>query len=77
MGSCAEQELAEGKVTNFEEQGAPGITKYFAMTEEGYGYVHIVNDETEARYREHINYTKFDKLELMKPLKGQSYDIEV
>lgn len=78
MGSCGELELApEGKVTNFAEQGAPGITKYFAMTEEGYGYVHIVNNEQEAKYRENINYTKFDKLELQKPFKGTSYDIEV
>jgi len=78
MGSCGELELApEAKVTNFAEQGAPGITKYFAMTEEGYGYVHIVNNEAEAKYRENINYTKFDKLELQKPFKGTSYDIEV
>ena len=34
------------------------------MTEEGYGYVHIVNNEMEARYRENINYTKFEKLEI-------------
>jgi len=47
------------------------------MTEEGYGYVHIVNKETEAKYRENINYTKFEKLELQKPCKGTSYDIEV
>lgn len=47
------------------------------MTEEGYGYVHIVNDEAEAKYRENINYTKFDKLQLQKPQKGTSYDIEV
>lgn len=77
MASCAEQELAEGKTTNFAEQGAPEITKYFAMTEEGYGYVHIVNGEMEARYKENINYTKFDKLTIMKPQKGTSYDIEV
>ena len=80
MASCAEQELAEEgqrKTTNFAEQGAPDITKYFAMTEEGYGYVHIVNGDTEARYRENINYTKFEKLQMMKPQKGTSYDIEV
>ena len=47
------------------------------MTEEGYGYVHIQNDDSEAKYRETINYTKFDKLELQKPFKGTSYDIEV
>lgn len=64
-------------MTNFESEGAADITKYFAMTEEGYGYVHIVNNETEAKYRENINYTKFDKLEMQKPFKGTSYDIEV
>ena len=77
MGSCAEQGLAEQKETNFESQGASDITKYFAMTEEGYGYVHIVNNETEAVYKESINYTKFEKLELQKPFKGTSYEIEV
>lgn len=47
------------------------------MTEEGYGYVHIVNDEEEASYRESCNYTKFEKLELLPPFKGQSYDVTV
>lgn len=64
MASCAVQGLAEQKLTVFEEQGAPEIKKYFAITEEGYGYVHIVNNEKEARYTESINYTKFDRLEL-------------
>ena len=47
------------------------------MTEEGYGYVHIVNDEEEARFKEKIEYTKFDKLSLLKPYKGDSYEVEV
>lgn len=34
------------------------------MTEEGYGYVHIVNNDDEAVYKESINYTKFEKLQL-------------
>ena len=77
MASCAEQGLAEQKVTDFESQGAPDIKKYFAMTEEGYGYVHIANDDAEAVYKESINYTKFEKLQLEKPFKGTSYEIEV
>ena len=77
MGSCAEQGLAEQKVTTFESQGSPDIKKYFAMTEEGYGYVHVVNDDPEAVYKESINYTKFEKLELQKPFRGTSYEIEV
>ena len=47
------------------------------MTEEGYGYVHIKNDDPEAVYKESINYTKFEKLELQKPFRGTSYEIEV
>ena len=47
------------------------------MTEEGYGYVHVKNDEAEAKYREMINYTKFDKPSPLKPFKGTSYEIEV
>jgi hypothetical protein len=75
MGSCAEQGLAEQKVTTFEAQGAPEIKKYFAMTEEGYGYVHLVNGEAEATYTEQVNYTKFDKLQLLKPFKGSGYSV--
>lgn len=47
------------------------------MTEEGYGYVHVVNNDDEAVYKESINYTKFEKLQLQKPFKGTSYEIEV
>ena len=78
MASCAVQEHPENsKTITFEGQGAPNITRYFAMTEEGYGYVHIVNDEEEARFKEKIEYTKFDKLSLLKPYKGDSYEVEV
>ena len=47
------------------------------MTEEGYGYVHIVNNEAEARYKESVSYTKFGRLSLLKPFKGDGYEIEV
>ena len=47
------------------------------MTEEGYGYVHIVNNDDEAVYKESINYTKFEKLQLQKSFKGTSYEVEV
>ena len=78
MASCAVQEHpSEGKKTTFEDQGAPDITKYFAMTEEGYGYVHIVNNEQEARFKEKIEYSKFEKLSLLKPFKGDSYEVDV
>ena len=78
MASCAVQEHpAEGKKTTFDDQGAPDIVKYFAMTEEGYGYVHIVNNEAEARFKEKIEYSKFDKLRLLKPFKGDSYEVDV
>lgn len=71
MGSCAEQGLEKSqKVTTYETQGAPKVKKYFAMTEEGYGYVHITNDEVEAEFTEEVNYTKFDRLSLLKPFKG-------
>ncbi len=57
-------------MTSYENQGAPLVKKYFAMAEEGYGYVHIVNDEEEAEFTEVVNYTKFDKLTMLKPFKG-------
>ena len=53
------------------------MKKYFCMTEEGYGYVHIVNNEKEAEFTEVVNYTKFDRLSLMKPYKGDGYSIVV
>ena len=45
------------------------------MCEEGYGYVHIVNNEEQAEYTETVNYTKFDRLSLLKPFKGTSYSV--
>ena len=78
MASCAVQEHPDNsKLTTFDDQGASEIKKYFAMTEEGYGYVHIVNNEAEARFKERIEYTKFDRLSLLKPFKGDSYEVDV
>lgn len=47
------------------------------MTEEGYGFVHIRNEESEAEFTEVVNYTKFDRLSLLKPFKGQGYSVTV
>ena len=47
------------------------------MTEEGYGYVHIVNGDAESRFKEKVEYTKFDRLSLLKPFKGDSYEVDV
>jgi hypothetical protein len=77
MASCAEQGLSEQKVTTYADQGAPNLTKYFGMTEEGYGYVHITNNEVEAEFTEVVNYTKFDRLSLLKPFKGAGYSVVV
>jgi hypothetical protein len=46
------------------------------MSENGYGFVFIDNQE-ESAYKEVVNYTKFEELQLMKPFKGNSYDVEV
>ena len=64
-------------MTTYESQGAPNIKKYFGMCEEGYGYVHYVNGEEEAEFTEAINYTKFDRLTLLKPFKGSGYNVTV
>lgn len=77
MASCAEQQLSGTKVVNFEKEGAPNIKKYTCIAEEGYGFVHIVNDEKTCSYKENVNYTKFDGLELMKPFKGTAYDVMI
>ena len=79
MASCAEQGLASEhkQIKNYEDQGAPLVKKYTGFTEEGYGYVHITNDEPEAEFTEVINYPKFDRLSLLKPQKGQGYNVTV
>ena len=64
-------------MVDFAKEGAPNIRKYTCIAEEGYGFVHIVNDEKSCSYKETVQYQKFDGLELMKPHKGTSYDLKV
>jgi len=69
--------LSGTKAVNFEKSSAPNVKKYTCVAEEGYGFVHIVNDEKSCTYKETVNYTKFEGLELMKPYSGSGYEIEV
>jgi len=64
-------------VTEFVAEGAENLKKYFAVTEEGYGFVHISNKEAEASYFEQVVFNKFDKLTMLKPFKGTGYDVTV
>lgn len=77
MASAAESNIEGCKVVSMEKDGCPDIKKYTMMLEEGYGFVHVVNNDTSSSYKESVNYLKFEGLELMKPYKGSSYDLMV
>jgi len=71
-------------VQNFESKGAPNIVRYqCGKAPEGYNFVIIQNKEEEATYKENIEYTTFDGLQMVKQdrpdsnitLKDQSYEI--
>jgi hypothetical protein len=59
--------LPNTTVQDFKEKKAPGIKRYKGESEEGYMYVHVVNEEKEATFNEKVNFTKFEGLELLKP----------
>ena len=77
MGSAAESGIEGCKITTMEKDGCPDIKKYSMILEEGYGFVHVVNDNASSSYKETVNFVKFDGLEIMKPYKGSSYDLLV
>ena len=55
-------------VQNFSQKGAPDIVRYqCGKAPEGYNFVIIKNKEEEATYKENIEYTTFDGLEMVKP----------
>jgi hypothetical protein len=58
-------------------QGAPDIKRYFGESDEGFIYVHIDNQDSEATYSENVDFTMFDNLQFLKPEQGSSYQIKV
>eukprot|EP00347_Sterkiella_histriomuscorum_P017724 403348238 len=75
--SCGLQELPGCKHTNYEQYQESEIHKYTQICEEGFGFVVYNNLSQDSTLTETITYSKFDGLELMKPYKGQSYDVLV
>lgn len=54
------------QVTNMEEKRAPLITKYECNSAtEGFNFVIIENKESEAVYKENVEYTTADGLEIV------------
>ena len=62
---------------NYSDKGAGKIWKYKCFSQEGYGFIHIQNNETEATFREKVSFTNFDGLKFILPESGTSYDVEV
>jgi len=66
-----------GRIT-MKEKKAPLIKRYLEQNfPEGYNYVIILNQESEAVYKESQVFDKFDKIELCAPHKGNKYSIAV
>ena len=64
------------KVT-MEDKGAPLIKKYKGFGAEGYGFIIIENDETEAQFKEKVTFNTFKGLQFLPPESGSAYDILV
>mmetsp|Transcript_5690 Transcript_5690/g.9022 ORF Transcript_5690/g.9022 Transcript_5690/m.9022 type:complete len:264 (+) Transcript_5690:873-1664(+) len=47
------------QVSNYDAKGAPEIKKMKEFTEEGYGFIHIANDEKEATFKEVVTFKNF------------------
>ena len=75
--SKALQNVEGVTVVDFANKGAPEIKKYKAFGEEGYGFIHFVNESKEATIKEKVNYTTFTGLTMCKPQQGQGYEVSV
>ena len=53
------------QTSDFSARGAPSLKRYFSLTELGYGFTLLKNDETDASYEETVQYTMFESLQLM------------
>lgn len=71
------QKLEGVTCVNYEEKNAPGVNKYKCFNEEGYGFIYITNEEKDSSFKEKVNYTKFEGLEMVKPQQGQGYEVLV
>lgn len=66
------------KESDMSEKGAPAIKLYnCTKSEEGYNFKLVINNETEAVYKEVVEYPTFKGLTLLEPYEGNSYTLEV
>ena len=54
-------------VQSFEDKDAPEIKKYKGFSEEGYGFIYLVNNEKDASFKEKVQYNNFTGLTMCKP----------
>ena len=65
-------------VTDFKDEGAPGVKKYScSKSGEGYNWILVKNDEADVTLIEEVKYPKFDGLTLVAPEQGDSFKMEV
>ena len=65
-------------VTDFKDEGAPGVKKYScSKSGEGYNWILVKNEEIDVTLIEEVKYPKFDGLTLVAPEKGDSFKMEV
>eukprot|EP00347_Sterkiella_histriomuscorum_P016663 403352333 len=73
--NCALQQLPDCNYSNYEKDQEPNIHKYYQVCKEGYRYIVYNNLSQDSTLVECVTYLVFDGLELVKPYKGQSFEI--
>jgi len=72
------EEFKDITVTDFSEDGAPGIKKYnCSKSGEGYNWMLVKNTEADATLVEDVKFPKFDGLTMVHPNEGDAYKMEV
>ena len=75
----AESELGGENIMQvaMEHKNAPSIVKLTTKkaTESGYLWTLVKNGEKDKRYKQVVNYTKFEGLTLLKPFEGNKYEL--
>jgi hypothetical protein len=71
-------EFGDITVTDFADEGAPGVKKFScSKSGEGYNWILVKNEESDVTLVEDVKYPKFEGLTLVTPEQGDSYKMEV
>jgi hypothetical protein len=65
-------------VTDFADEGAPGVKKYScSKSGEGYNWILVKNTEEDVTLVEDVKYPRFENITLVHPEEGDSFKLEV